>query len=193
MGNSVKRFLLPVAAVMSLLLLTGVIYWKATTSSTVSFVIDTDGNGRKETYRLEDHRVYVYQDADLIWESPSEWKVTHLVLADVDHEGQEEILMVLWKRGSFGSSRPLWMEGPDNDYGNHLFMYRLASGRMKPVWCSSAIPYPIMDLQVEQDEDGKLELLITEGPPTGSLYSLRKLFYRHQTLWQWQDWGFIRK
>ena len=64
---------------------------------------------------------------------------------------------------------------------------------MKSVWCSSAIAYPILDLQViDQDEDGKLELLVTEGPPTGVLYSLRKQFYHNQTIWQWQDWGFMR-
>jgi hypothetical protein len=191
-GRSIKKAVFPVAAVM-VLLLAGLIYWKAAASFPFAFTADTDGNGQEETYRLDHHRVYVYQDDELLWESPAEWKVTHLLLADADHDGQEEILMVLWKRGSFGSSRPMWLEGPDNDYGNHLFMYRLTSGRMKSVWCSSAIAYPILDLQViDQDEDGKLELLVTEGPPTGVLYSLRKQFYHNQTLWEWQDWGFMR-
>lgn len=193
-GRSIKRFLLPVAAVLALLLLAGLLYWKTTNYPPVNFIIDTDGNGQQENYQLADHRVLICQNGDLIWESPAEWKVTHLVLADADYDGQKEILMVLWKRGSFGSSRPLWLEGPDNDFSNHLFMYRLTSGRIKPVWCSSAIAYPILDLQIiDQDEDGKPELLVTEGPPSGNLYLLRKLFYRNQTLWEWQDWGFVRK
>lgn len=192
-GGSVRKTVMAAALILALLLLTLLIYRQTTAQPSITFTRDTDGNEIWETYRLTSHRVKVIQDQMLLWESPAEWKVTNLVVADADHDGQEEMLMVLWKRGSFGTSRPMWMDEPDNEYSNHLFMYRLAAGKMKPVWCSSAIEYPIHDLQVDdRDGDGRLELLVTEGPPAGALYSIRKLFYQNHTVWQWQEWGFVK-
>jgi hypothetical protein len=153
---------------------------------------DSDGDGHPETYQLAGGQVTVKLNQEIIWESDPAWKVTHLVLADADHDGKEEMLLVLWKEGSFGTSRPMWLEEEDNIYSNHLFMYRLVAGRMKPVWCSSAIPYPILQLKVEDyDGDSRQELLVTEGPASGPFYFIRKLLYNErQTIWQWQGWGF---
>lgn len=152
---------------------------------------DSDNNGQLETYQLADDRVTVESDQAVIWQSDPSWMVTDLAIGDVDHDGQEEMLLVLWKHGSFGTSRPMWMEGEDKTYSNHLFVYRLVAGRMKPLWCSSAIEYPIRHLQIQDhDGDGRQELLVTEGPPAGPFYSIRSQFYQNQTVWQWQDWGF---
>ncbi|NLF46200.1 MAG: hypothetical protein GX581_08995 [Syntrophomonadaceae bacterium] len=193
MGRPIKKTSFIVVLILALLLAALLFFRQMTASSPLVFNVDTDGNGPMESYRLEDHQVFVKQDGNLIWVSPPEWKVTHLLLGDFDNDGQEDILMVLWKQGSFGSSRPAWSEGPDDEYSNHLFMYRLAAGKLKPVWCSSAIPYPILDIEAEPDENGIIALIVTEGPPTGHLYPLRKIFHREQTIWEWQDWGFVRK
>lgn len=144
-----------------------------------------------ETYQLADNQVVVKTDDIVIWQSDPAWKVIDLVLADADNDGQEEMLLVLWKEGSFGASQPMWIEEEDTEYSNHLFVYRLVAGRMKPVWCSSAIEYPILQLQVaDYNGDGCQELIVTEGPEAGHFYSIRQMFYKNQTIWQWQEWGF---
>lgn len=156
---------------------------------------DTDHNGLEETYTLYAHgRVTVEQEGVCLWESPREWEIKSLSVADADRDGKEELLLVLWKEGSFGRSKPMWRKEPDQGRGNHLFVYRLTAGRMKPVWCSSALDHPILQLQVtDVNGDGQQELEVIEGPPADSrLYVLRQLFCRNRTLWQWQGWGFVR-
>ncbi|MFY9118766.1 MAG: hypothetical protein WAO57_00410 [Syntrophomonadaceae bacterium] len=185
-----KRKLWWAGALLIVLVLTA-LYHLTASPPVVIITCDSDNDGQLETYQLANEQVTVEMDDTTIWQSEPGWKVTDLVLADVDDDGQAEMLLVLWKYGSFGISRPMWMEGEDREYSNHLFVYRLVAGRMKPVWCSSAIEYPIVHLQVaDYDGDGRQELLVTEGPSAGLFYSIRSLFYQNETIWQWQDWGF---
>ena len=101
--------------------------------------------------------------------------------------------MVLWKKGSFGPSKPLWGEGPDDEYSNHLFMYLVLEDRVKPVWCSSALDRPIVELEVKDvNQDGKNELQVLEGPEYGPAYALRLVFSHSPSCWVWQGWGFVR-
>ncbi|HQE23618.1 MAG TPA: hypothetical protein PLM20_06920 [Syntrophomonadaceae bacterium] len=184
-----KRITLLVTALLILVLLLA--FYRFAPSPSKQLKGDSDGDGQLEIYQLAESQVTVTTEDAILWESDPAWKVTDLVLADADNDGQEEMLLVLWKKGSFGTSKPMWMKGEDTEYSNHLFMYRLVAGRMKPVWCSSAIEYPILRLQVEDhDDDGLQELLVTEGPAAGPFYSIRQLFYKKHTTWQWQEWGF---
>lgn len=184
-----KRITLLVTVLLILLLL--LVFCRSAPLPSKLLTGDSDGDGHLETYRLAEGQVTVITENAVLWESDPTWKVTDLVVADADNDGQEEMLLVLWKVGSFGTSKPMWMKGEDTEYSNHLFMYRLVAGRMKPVWCSSAIEYPILRLQVEDhDDDGLQELLVTEGPAAGPFYSIRQLFYKKHTTWQWQEWGF---
>ena len=106
---------------------------------------DSDGDGHPETYQLAGGQVTVKLNQEIIWESDPAWRVTDLVLADADHDGQEEMLLVLWKEGS-------WHLGPCGWRKKIIFtaITFLCTGwwrPMKPVWCSSAIPYPILQLK----------------------------------------------
>lgn len=178
-------------AVLILVLMMLALWYRCAPASSILLAGDTDGDGQMETYQLADNQVVVKTGDIVIWQSDPAWKVIDLVLADADNDGQEEMLLVLWKEGSFGASQPMWIEEEDTEYSNHLFVYRLVAGRMKPVWCSSAIEYPILQLQVaDYNGDGCQELIVTEGPGVGPLYSIRQMFYKNQTIWQWQEWGF---
>lgn len=183
-----------VFAVLVILLLLLAFWYRSAPSESLLITGDSDGDGQMETYELADNQVTVQTGNAVIWESYPAWKVTGLVVADADNDGQAEMLLVLWKEGSFGTSKPMWMEEEDKLYSNHLFMYRLVAGRMKAVWCSSAIEYPILQLTVsDYDGNGLQELLVTEGHAAGPLYSIRQLFYENQSVWRWQEWGFALK
>jgi len=154
---------------------------------------DTDGNGYQEKYRLTDHQLRIYENDRLIWQSPQEWTIRQICLADADNDKQTELVMVVWKHGSFGNAKPFWFKGPDNEYTCHLFLYRMVSGRLKEVWCSSALVNPIIEMKVEDsNQDGLNELNVVEGPRAGFAYSLRQLFHRQETTWIWDSWGFKR-
>lgn len=145
---------------------------------------DTDGSGMAASYQLINNQVRVWEDQQMIWESPAEWKIEQILLADADNDGIEELLMVLWKYGSFGDVSPFWHEREDKSYCCHLFMYRLQAGRMRAVWCSSAVGSPIESIRETTGPDQKWSLLVREKAKLPFLYT--------QSVWQWQDWGFAR-
>jgi hypothetical protein len=87
----------------------------------------------------------------------------------------------------------MWLKERDDEYSNHLFLYRLVPGKIKPVWCSSALVHPIITLEVQDiNQDGNNELKVLEGPSAGPCYNLRQHFSRRSTDWVWQGWGFDR-
>jgi hypothetical protein len=148
-----------------------------------SFARDLDRNGQTEIYRLENGHLTIREGDRLIWKTPEDWKIQSCLAADADNDGGEELILVLWKKGSFGSSRPMWHKGIDDEYSNHLFLYRLIAGKMKPVWCSSALARPIIELEVQDiDQDGQNELKVLEG----------RYFSHSYTTWIWQEWGFVQ-
>ncbi len=148
---------------------------------------DTDGNGRVENYQLTNNQVKVWEDQQMIWESPPEWKIEQILLADANNDGFEELLMVLWKYGSYGDVKPFWQEQEDQIYSCHLFLYRLQSGQMRAVWCSSAIDPPITEISVITDSTQQVSLEILE-----IIEGSRFPYSATRTTWQWQDWGFTR-
>jgi hypothetical protein len=62
----------------------------------------------------------------------------------------------------------------------------MENGSIKPVWQSSNLDYPNYHAAlVDLNNDGKNELLVTEGSYDDS--TRRKI-----TLWEWKDWGFYQ-
>ncbi len=108
-------------------------------SSSQTVYGDIDGNGTRERYLLKGQQLQDFENNRLLWHTPEEWQVKQVELADADNNKQTELLLVIWKKGSFGKSKPFWFKELDNEYTCHLFLYRLRSGRMKQVWCSSAL------------------------------------------------------
>lgn len=154
---------------------------------------DTDKNAYPEKYELVHHHLRVYENDRLIWTTPDDWNIRQIILADADNDNRTELAMVLWKHGSFGEIKPFWYKGTDDEYTCHLFLYRMCNGRLKAVWCSSALVNPIIEMKIEDsNNDGANELHVLEGPRAGFAYSLRQAFYRQKTCWIWDGWGFKR-
>jgi len=160
-------------------------------SSPTELVMDSDQNGLTESFRLEDQKVTVREEQTLIWQSPESWQVQQILLADADNDGQWELLILLWKPGSFGKNRPFWHKEDDLSLSCHLFMYRLVSGKMRPVWCSSALDRPVLFLQAnESSVSGKTELAVYEDCSSGILSFFSQALKLNPRILIWQDWGF---
>lgn len=165
---------------------------------------DLDRDGRTESYMLKDKQLSVNQDGQEIWRSPADWQVTAFVLADATNDGQDDLLLVVWKAGSFGRDKPFWIKDDDTRLSNHLFVLNLRQGQLKPVWFSSALDRPIQRLTVRDfNQDGKNELVVQEEPAgegRAGWIRLRDWILRSPgsaaadttTYWQWQSWGFYR-
>ena len=104
---------------------------------------DTDLNGILESYHLVNKQLTVWEGRQMIWQTPAEWEIERILLADADNDGVDELLMVLWKHGSFGDVRPFW-QSADRAYSCHLFMYRLQAGRMKRYGVLRPLTLPLL-------------------------------------------------
>jgi hypothetical protein len=152
---------------------------------------DLDRDGRPEYYNLVDARLTVTENNRTIWQSPPDWQVTQFVIADSINDGRPHLNLVVWKRGSYGTYRPFWFEGPDDEYCNHLYVFDLVHGVMKPVWMSSKIEPPIINLQIyDADGDGQNELVVKEGSLNSSGSSVS--YIPKTTIWRWDVWDFYR-
>lgn len=153
---------------------------------------DLNRDGRPEYYALSGGILAVTEERRLIWRSPPEWQVDFFVLGDANNDGHDDLLMVVWKRGSFGRDKPFWLTGSDSQLSNHLFVYDLVGQKLKPVWMSSALDRPIQALQVQDiNDDGMNELLVQEKGNLPLTLS-RVLPGSAQTVMQWRGWGFYQ-
>lgn len=100
------------------------------------------------------------------------------MIGDVDNDGYEEALVVLEKRGYYGPDLPFWLDENIDDYGNHLFVYKMEKTEPELQWASSTIPYDIYALEItDTDNDGKNDLIVNEG----------------EVVMEWRDFGFFEK
>lgn len=97
---------------------------------------------------LAQGRVTVICDKDVIWNSPKELKVQQILFGDVDHDQEEELLLLCWKIGRFGESRPFWVERDERKWSQHIYVYQCRQGKVKPRWMSSYIGQDVTEMSV---------------------------------------------
>lgn len=142
---------------------------------------------------LEKGKVTVVYDDSVIWNSPEELKVQQILFGDVDHDQEEELLLLCWKIGRFGESKPFWVERDERRWSQHIYVYKCRQGKVKPRWMSSYIGQDVTEMSVQNpyvpsDSAGEKggcrgsesRLLLTD--PAGKISS-----------WLWISWGFTKE
>lgn len=122
---------------------------------------DLDGDGTAETLTLEGRSFTARRGEALLFETPEEWQTADLLHADIDRDGTEEVLLLVWKQGSYGDYRPFWVEENDSDISEHIFIYKCDPDRLRPIWMSSALDLPVRDWTA--DSEGRLQLTAPDG------------------------------
>lgn len=143
--------------------------WSAT-----SLTCDLDLDGTAENVVLEDRRVQV-SDATSgqgLCTSDDAWQVSDCLVGDVDGDGRPELVLVVWKRGSFGPARPFWLSGPDIAWSQHVFIMRYGDGALHGRWMSSALEFELAGASLTQDGE-----LVTTTRAGGRL------------VWAWEGFG----
>ncbi|MDD3168981.1 MAG: hypothetical protein PHC91_05895 [Eubacteriales bacterium] len=155
---------------------------------------DLDSDGQTEEYLLVNHVLTVKEGTQELWKSPPAYHVDCFALGDIDNNGKSDLVVSLWKEGSFGEIRPFWHSGEDNSYKNHLFVYALRENTFTSVWCSSDLDRPILSLSVwDADGNGLNELVVEEGryrKVAGERYAPDPDGSMRTAVWQWEEWGF---
>lgn len=146
----------------------------------------TDGSGA-DTGRdvpvrvvLKNRSVCVYEGNDRILRTRRGLKVSEALTGDLDGDGRDEIILLLWKRGSFGSSRPFWEKNDTRRFSQHIFIYTMINGEIVPWWSSSAIGMKAAEISLQEKPGGRgKKICITE--PEGSA-----------SVWAWGGFGLYK-
>lgn len=109
------------------------------------------------------------------WRSESGWRVQDFYIGDVTGGGAPQLLMLVWRRGSFGPSRPFWVKSDDRRWSQHIFIYSTGADGFRPVWMASALRPRAREIRLAQD--GALYLVTEAG---------------EETLWRWHGFRLER-
>ena len=136
---------------------------------------DLDGDGAQESLVAvgEAHDVRVLVGGVAVFASPDEWRVFDAHVCDLDGDGADELVFLVWKQGSYGPYRPFWESWTDDAWSQHVFVYGMRAGKIAPIWMSSALGSVFEREWMEPDGT-----LVLEAPDGGL------------TSWRWGSWGF---
>lgn len=109
------------------------------------------------------------------WESEPGWHVQDYLTMDIDRDDAAELLLLVWRRGNYGPSRPFWVKHNDTQWSQHIFIYDRRDGIFVPQWMSSQLRPKVVRWAVASTDE--LFILTPDGD---------------KTLWQWGQWGLVR-
>ncbi len=102
------------------------------------------------------------------------------LMSDLNGSGQDEMILLVWKHGSFGTHRPSWIEEDTAGLTQHIFIYEKRSDGWHPIWMSSALGMRVK--RIEEGEEirgtGRPSLVITETNG-------------RKSRWGWLHWGLV--
>ena len=112
----------------------------------------TDASGRYEVV-LKRRTIEVYCDSSVIWttrDGIDAIKVQDAMFCDIDGDGADELILLCWKTGRFGTSRPFWVKEDEESWSQHIFVYSCQGDKIKPKWMSSYIGADIAEMSVRE-------------------------------------------
>ena len=129
--------------------------------------------------KLQDRQLQVLigneRKKQAVFKSKWDWCVQDVLTYDINQDGKEELVMLVWKHGSYGDHLPIWVQHNDIRLEQHIFIYQWDESRdtkLRPTWMSSAVGYQVDS--ISKGTQGKL--VITDS--TGD-----------SMVWQWQGFG----
>lgn len=135
-----------------------------------SGVIDLTGNGVPEIVRREGEQVKVFQEGQMVYETPPEWRVVDVALGDPNDDGRGELMLAIWQADANGVE---WSQP-------YIVGYR--GGEYRLLWGGRPVFDPIQEIEVgDVDGDGVDELVVLETRKSGK---------QAVSIWRWVAWGF---
>lgn len=119
-------------------------------------------------------------DGGTLWVTPDSLKVQEALCSDIDNDGLEELILLCWKKGRYGTDRPFWVTQDETTWSQHIFLYEFSDGAIRPKWGSSYIGQEVSHMSVILRQDMRNHLLLAAPDRTVSS-------------WLWDSWGFTRE
>ena len=141
--------------------------------------VEMDDDQASKWMVLEQKRVrLIDEDGAVLAQTPDSWLVQEMSVADIDGDDKKELVLLVWKRGSFGAKHPFWVRDEDDSWSQHIFVLRPVevAGEFDRVWMSSALGNEVAAAEINSDS----ELVLTDREG-------------NKTCWYWDSWGFTKK
>jgi len=155
---------------------------------------DFDRDGVLETLTLKGGRAAIRNGSQLRWQSPQAWSVEQVQVADLNHDGLSEAVLLVWR---------LFKPWPVDEWlpnGGRIDSFHDSNGRschmiligwnrdsFRELWAGSALAQPVQRFAaVDLRGDGRQYLVTLEGeyddPPSAPSRRLK--------IWEWNGFGF---
>ena len=121
---------------------------------------------------LRNRKVTAFSDGKVVWQSDENVRVQSVLREDIDHDSEAELLLLCWKRGRYGDSRPFWVEEDEQTWSQHIYIYDWEDGQITPIWMASDLGREVESWSFSE----KTRLLLRERDGG-------------ETSWDWQTWG----
>ncbi len=121
---------------------------------------------------LRDKALWAELDGEWTRQTGPELLVQDVLRCDIDRDGAPELLLLCWKRGRYGQSRPFWVEEDPPGWSQHIFIYRWTGQSLRPLWMASELGREVV--QWRFDETERLQITDRRGQTTA---------------WDWVSWG----
>ncbi|HCS38893.1 MAG TPA: hypothetical protein DIW44_04830 [Anaerolineaceae bacterium] len=137
--------------------------------------------------------IFDCQDSSIInWQSPETWKVTEAISADLNRDGKNEMVMVVWRPHKVWPIDTFLPSGgriadfhDETGLSCHLILVGWDGTKYRELWAGSSLVEPVFNIRAaDLDGDGNQELVTIEGMydnwnKSGDL-----------TVWEWSGFGF---
>ena len=160
----------------------------------------TDASGQY-TVLVADRNAKAVFDGQVIWETERGIKVQDALSCDTDGDGQDELVLLCWRIGRFGSARPFWVKQDEKKWSQHIFVYRLDNGQITPKWMASDIGTKAVSMTASRrrsQSDFDRENPAALGSRTQVRPDLRQRLLLTapdgtSSSWLWDSWGFSKE
>jgi hypothetical protein len=153
---------------------------------------DLDGDGKFERLELSGGTVRVVRDGNAFWTSPGAWEVSDAQIADLNRDGNPEVVLLVWRPFAPWPVDAVQPHGGRisgfHDARNrscHIILWGWAGDRYRELWAGSALAEPVLAFRAaDWNGDGAADLAAVETEYAASA-SARAL-----SLWEWNGFGF---
>ncbi|MCR5774201.1 MAG: hypothetical protein K6G42_03865 [Lachnospiraceae bacterium] len=111
----------------------------------------------------------------------ADWLLQDALSFDIDGDGKEDRVLLVWKRGSYGERRPTWVRRDEIGFSQHIFIYSERKDGWYPIWMSSGLDFEVASFSIGDHILGTERKSLELKAPNGET-----------SLWGWLEWGLER-
>ena len=155
---------------------------------------DFDGDGQPETLTLADGHAAIRSADQIRWQSPSTWRVQQTLIADLNHDGLPEAVLLVWRPFEpWPVDKWLPAGGRIRNFHDssgmscHIILIGWSQNAFRERWAGSALAQPVKNLAAADLTGNGKQFLVTleseyDDPPSAPARRLK--------VWEWNGFGF---